>query len=280
MKEAYEAIRPHGIGEAGANIRWYRLIEAETITRLKSEVIELTPWLTLELVPDETDGFAERLSESCLDACETVAQRLGWDHSTPTRISILARETDAPWATNPYGYCVEKEPYAKICLPDHLIEDDEEFAQAVAHEYAHVVSLSLSDENAPRWLEEAVSVLVENRVDQEATALVVEKWLSPLALEDAFEGTGGSSDSGQDVWLAYQQAGWIGRYLASLGSEALLGKLLREHAHEGIWRNLALMFQGKERVDAAVAAVYGTTVPEVFARARDLAAAQGLERET
>ena len=47
-----------------------------------------------------------------------VGKLLGWDHSAPTMVSILAKECDAPWAVNPFGYCTDKYEFDKICLPD------------------------------------------------------------------------------------------------------------------------------------------------------------------
>lgn len=271
LEDALREAQTHGLGEAGSLLRWYRIIEAETMTRRRSEVIEVTPWLSFEYVDAEVMDLRETLCDLALDACNQVATRLGWEHSEKTRITILAEETDAPWAANPYGYCVSKEGFEKICLPAYLIDESEEFAQAVAHEYAHVISTALADGYAPRWLEEAVSVLLERRFEREAWEDFVSgeaTWHDPHDLELVLEGRNDETEEGDDeVWLAYQQAGWIGLYLTSLGDERRLGTLLREAANESIFRNLALALRGKERVDGALQTVYGLDSQRLFREA-------------
>ncbi|MGV3619035.1 MAG: hypothetical protein ACO1SV_27225 [Fimbriimonas sp.] len=268
LEDAYREARSHGLGEAGSLLRWYRIIEAETLTRRRSQQIEVTPWLRFEYVPGEVRELRETLCARALAACEQVAERLGWTHVEDTLIAILAEETEAPWAANPYGYCVSKESYEKICLPSYLIDEPEEFSQAVAHEYAHVISMSLADGYAPRWLEEAVSVLLERKFEREAWEEFVDgsaPWLDPYDLEMVLEGRNDETDEGEDeVWLAYQQAGWIGLYLVTLGDERRLGRLLREVAHEGIWRNLVLALRGQERIDGALKSTFGTDSRSLF----------------
>lgn len=266
VKDAFEEIQAFGVGEAGSFMRWYRVIEAETLTRTRSHVVQVAPWLLMETVATEVAGLERALTRCTVEACDEVADRLGWSHGVQTCVSILTEEADAPWAANPYGYCVSKDPYEKICLPNYLVDDLEEFSQAVAHEYAHVISDNLSDGYAPRWLEETVSVLAERKFDDEARAGFcsgVHPWLTPGELELTIEGT--SDDDGRNrVWLAYQQAGLIGRYLTSLHDERRLGDLLREHANESPLRNLRLAFTGRERVDGALRAVYGFGTKSLF----------------
>lgn len=271
LEDAYREAQTHGLGEAGSLLRWYRIIEAETITRRRSEVFEVTPWLTFEFVAAEVRQLRDHLCDLAIAACNQVADRLGWEHGETTRLTILAEETEAPWAANPYGYCVSKEGFEKICLPSYLIDEPEEFAQAVAHEYAHVISSALADGYAPRWLEEAVSVLLERRFEREAWEDFVSgaaPWHEPHDLELILEGRSDETIEGEDeVWLAYQQAGWIGLYLTSLDDERRLGTLLRDVANEGVLRNLSLALTGKERVDGALKATYGRDSHRLFREA-------------
>jgi len=275
--EAFETIHLHGVGEAGSFIRWYRLIESEAFSRKISVQQAVNEWLTFEFVPSEVGDLADTLIQETLAACEEIGQRLGWDHSVPTLLAVLAEATDAPWATNPYGYCTDKENFMKICLPAYLVDDLEEFRQAVAHEYAHVITMNLADGQMPRWLEEAISVLAEHSLSSEAWEEFCEDdeaWLSPEDLEIQLESRGEEGADRDEVWYAYQQCGWIGRYLATLGDESKLGDLLREHAHEGFFRNIRLALTGRDRVDGALQATYGLTVRELFARALDYARSQ------
>jgi hypothetical protein len=196
-----------------------------------------------------------------------AAERLNWTHGAPTLIAILAAEVDRPWATNPYGYCVDKHPYEKICLPHHLIFDTTQYFEAVAHEYAHVISLNLSQAHAPRWLSEAISVLVERPIDRNAIRRFRSgswKWREPDELEGMFNV---NSDDQQGVYMAYQQAGLIGTFLASLGGEPKLARLLKELADESFWRNLTNHFKSQTRTDGALRNVYGMSEAETFAQA-------------
>jgi len=268
--EAFREVRNHGLGEAGDLLRWYRVIEAEAATRRKSATLQVTPWLCLEYVPEETMGLEAKLATQTLDACDEVAQRLGWEHSLPTMLSILAEETEAPWATNPYGYCVSKETIEKICLPNYLIDDELEFGQAVAHEYAHVISTNIADDYAPRWVEEAVSVLVERRFDVETWRGFCDEpsaWLSPADLEGVLVDRTDDDGGKEEIWVAYQQAGWIGRYLSGLTHDCRLGDFLREIANESLMLNIIRALTGKDRTDAALKRVYGLNKRELFRRA-------------
>lgn len=275
--EAHALAEPMGVGETADRLAWYRLLEAEAITRRKSKVVQLRDWLSFEWIPSEVEDLAPRLQNLAIEACDEIAERLGWSHGPPCRIAILAPEVDAPWATHPYGYCADMYPYDKICLPDHLIDDLDEFSQAVAHEYAHVISLNLALGHAPRWLEEAVSVLAEREFDREAWDAFREdpaEWQAPSDLEAAFETVEEDEDAEWDVWLAYQQSGWIGRYLESLDSGRKLGDLLRAHADERLLLGLSLAIAGRTRTDYALKKTYGLTLRRLFDEAYAFTIAQ------
>lgn len=267
VEEAFDLIADGGIGETGRLLSLYRLIEAECITRRKAEVWQVNAWLSLEYIPREVVGWKEILPSRIVDGCNAVAERLGWRHEQLTRIAILAEETDADWATYPYGYCSSKEPYEKICLPSYLLEDAEDFHCAVKHEYAHVISNSLSDGHAPRWLEEAISMLAEGNVDAEITLDLrtgEAPWLSADQLERVLESRGEEEGQVPTTLRAYQQAAWIGRYLHSVGGYSNLRQMLLAHADDSIGTNLKLRLLGRERVEGAIQKVYGRSLAQVF----------------
>lgn len=265
---AQELAESLGTGEFGLNLGFYRSIEAEAATRRESRTVRLAPWLEFEYLPQEVKNY-KALSEAIVQTCDLVAERLGWAHGAPTRIAVLADEADAPWATNPHGYHSPRTTYDKICLPAYLQDDLTEFRQAVAHEYAHVVTHHLTEGRAPRWLSEAVSVLAERNFDPRALrALAAGKWRPPGALEAAFAGDEEGENPEWEVWLAYQQSGWIGRYLASLGDERRLGELLRAHVGGSTWRRLKGLLQGRSPTDQALRVVFALSVDELFERAR------------
>jgi hypothetical protein len=293
VSEAFALLRGAGLDQWGQYLKVYRMIEAEAITRGRARIEEASPWLTLEYIPYEVGDAAAAMRRMIGEACDTVARRLGVVHQHPARIAVMAEECDVPWATNPYGYCADKEPYAKVCVPVRLLDDPPEFMQTIAHEYAHVVSLSLSQGRAPRWLEEAVSVLAERSFDQGCWEDFVEDrvdWLPPgaLELEFGFVRYPDQADSGWNdpmllpegppvtpsddagaMYLAYQQAGFIGRYLLGLADESRVGRLLREIGSQSLWRGLSVALRFRSRTDDALRRVYGLGEQELFDRTLD-----------
>lgn len=267
LEEAFQRAEAAGMGYGGAYARWYRSLEAEYLTRVRGERKNLTNWLEFEWIPEELGDRVAELEAAVLSACDEVASRLGWQHEAATLLTILAEETDAPWATLPYGYCVDKFPYEKICLPYRLSRDVRLFKQAVIHEYAHVICLNLTLGRAPRWLEEAISVLAEWNFDRRMLhrfRTQEQKWLKPAALEAILEAYREEDTGAVTLWGAYQQAGWIGRYLASLGGEKRLAALLREHRNESVRKNLWSLLRGLNRTDLALREIYGLSEVQVF----------------
>ena len=267
VEEAFANVEDSGIGERSASLSYFRMIEAEATTREQSEVFAIAEWLELEVIPGELglDLSPDSLGAEVLTSCAEVGRRLGYDLSAKTRVAFLAAEADAPWATAPYGYCVDKHPYEKICLPYHLLGRPRERRQAVAHEYAHVVSINLSQGHAPNWLGEAVSVLSEGQFDPRAERLFSEgrwPWREPAKLEGMFDVTHGDPET---VWRAYQQAGLIGRYLAESMGEKGLGDLLRTLGSEGLFAQLVGRLLGRTRTDLALRRHCGIGERELFA---------------
>lgn len=273
MEGAWQQIQPHGIGEAGANMRWYRLIEAEALLRYRGEIVTVNDWLSLETAAEETLHSEDWIASVALQAADVVAKRLSWTHGPPVLLCVLCRESEAPWAANPHGYWVNKEPYDKICLPYYLLDDEPELTRAIAHEYAHVISGGLTSDHAPTWLHEAISVSAEGYVaaedGQESTfdGLSPIAWRSTRELELLLEQE--NPESLDDVFIGYQQCGWIGRYLSSISAPGQLGRFLRAHGDEGFITNLMRMCRGEERVDRALRMVYGLSVRELFRRAEE-----------
>ncbi len=263
--DAWTEIEPHGIGEAGLNIRWYRLIEAEAILRAQSTFVKASSWLTVETIVAETLGTEKQISQTALEVGDAVAQSLGWNHEAPVLLSILSKDSENPWATNPHGYWVNKEPYDKICLPFYILDDETELRRAFAHEYAHVICGGMSSEYAPTWLHEAVSVTTEMLIAGEADEDDPVPWLSPTQLSGLLDSE--TVEDQEQFHDGYVQCGWIGKYLLSIGGSTKISALLREHANEMVGGNLVRLFRGRKRVDIAFQRVYGLSVAQVFAKA-------------
>jgi hypothetical protein len=270
LKESYDIALNLSGGAAAQWLSWFKLIEAEHVSRQGSRTERLTNWLELEYLPDELGGSAAILKPVVTRACDRVAETLHWQHGSPTLVAILSEAANAPWATNPHGYCMDKYPYEKICLPGYLVKDERELEEAVAHEYAHVVTLALAQGEAPSWLEEAVSMQFESEQDPEALSAFLNddsSWLPPDELDGAFGEEG--EDAEDVVWLAYQQAMWIGRYLLHLDSVERLVRTLRDCGRVGAWIAMTERLFGRGRVDRAFKRHYGRDVVRLFVEARE-----------
>jgi hypothetical protein len=201
--------------------------------------------LTIEWLPGTQDPEIEGDIE---EACRHAASLLGVEaiEEFTTWVSFLPAHTDAPWRIGRAGYCVDKYPFDKVCLPERLLKDPFELREAMAHEFAHVIVLHLGRGRVPVWLNEAIAMHCGGRVDPRAVAALrtgVWPWRAPHALDAAFQ-----SDHPGEIQAAYTQAALLGDYLAPKGR---LGDLLRILGADnwGVrWRSLL----GADPVDLAL----------------------------
>ncbi len=267
LAEAYEVASTQGAGHAGIYLSWFRMIEAEWLTRRDGQRTPVTDWLDLEFVPDDLGPVpVQDLAEVVVASCDEVAQRLGLPHGAKTLVTMLREEARAPWAIAPYGYCVDMHPYEKVCMPVHLLGNGPELRRTTRHEYAHVLTINASGGHAPRWLSEAVSVLMEGGRDRSTEREFYygsAEWLPIDRLEQAFN----APDDRRRVWLAYRQAGLVGEYLALQYGESRLGDLLRAHAEGSFWKRLGAGFLGATHTDVAFRDVVGRSPGQVVADA-------------
>lgn len=259
MEESFAIAQALGAGYGGGALRWYRMIEGEALTRQAAEVVELEPWLALENAKEvEPDLDAIR------DACRSVAGRLGWNFEMPVRVTILLDAVDAPWHGARYGYCVDKYPYDKICIPARAAADPARLHEVVAHEFTHVVTLNLTQARIPHWLDEGLAMLMESAVPE-----TCRDWLEPNALNAAFEADrrdeAGLARSGD----AYRQSYALVRHLYRLGGEAKLATLLRAFTNNGLWDEIKINVLGQPSVEEALHEVYGFGQRELFETVRE-----------
>lgn len=269
VDNAYRLVSTLGVGKEAGYEGWYRLIEAEAETRARAEVRRLTDWLELETIPEETE-HAEDLPDRVLEACDGIAERLGWKHSPATRVSVLTAEADAPWAIGRYGYMADKYPYDKICVPLRALSDAAELRSTVAHEYAHVIALNGAEGKVPTWLDEAIAMLAEPNPDLVARRAFVEghaDWLWPEDLDRAFHAERRGGENSRRVYFAYQQSAWLGRFLVSLCGEARIGELLHGFANNSAWTEVKMRVTGQSPADEALREVFGMSEHEVFSEA-------------
>lgn len=301
VMEAYELVQEVSIGPLGIYLNASRLIEGEALTRRVSEQIKLKEWLTLELVPPEIGEEIHALCDVAEEACGFVAQHLAWRPTPETNIllTIMAREVDGTWALNPYGYFIQKEGIGKICLPYTATQNPIEFREAVAHEFAHAVSSELSDGRAPRWINEAISVLLESRGNRHYVSMLRQagaEWLDPSQLEATLSqgvtrpktkktlppyfpelyDDESTSIGHREVVNAYLQCGLLGQVLRETNTQASLGDLLRAYVapraganwlQSSIQHVMGLLL-GKSPTSLALKRVYGLDEEQLFEKAQ------------
>ncbi len=257
MAAAYAVAQNLGAGFGGAALRWYRMIEGEALTRERATVESLEPWLSLEYDASEWQPGNDH-REALRDACRTVAGRLGWNFEMPVRTTILLAEVDAPWHGARFGYCVDKIPYDKVCIPLSAAHHAQELARVMAHEFTHVVTLNLTDARIPHWLDEGLAQLMEGRVSKPAP------WLEPDALNAAFETDRRTDEGLAHSSEAYAQAVALVRHLHKSGGDANLAKLLRAFTNNSAWTEIRINLLGEPSVEEALREVYGFGQAELF----------------
>jgi hypothetical protein len=269
LEEAHNLATHIGVGLRASYVRMYRTVEAEYRTRERGVIENVNEWLSVERIRDETDG-ATHLVDGLLRGITDVSGRLGCDERFPTRVAVMAIESDAPWTDGRAGYAIGKHPFDKICVPNQVVFDAHQLARLMVHEYSHVISRNLSEGRVPRWLNEAVAVAMEGRHDQEMRSQFARgeiPWLDEHELQLAFHAEDEGATDYEAVHRAYAQAGWIGAYLTSLGGEHGLGDLLRGFANNTELQELWMLLRSQEHVEEAVREVFHVSVKELFSQA-------------
>ena len=269
LSAAFELAIKLGAGLRASGVPWFRLVEAENEAEKRGTVRQINENISLQYVEEELGDGIESIIQVILEQTSWVARRFGWDGEELLLISLLPEDVDTSWATDRFGYCVRKEPYFKICIPHHAVVNFERFVQVLRHEYAHVVTLSLSHAKLPQWLGEGFSVVASGELSEESRRVFVmhpQAWLIPRRLETKF-GRGVELGS-QEKWLAYQQGGWIVQHLSSLKGEHELLQLMAAIGDESFLRNIKLGLQGRSRADQALRDLYGLDESRAFEQAR------------
>jgi len=267
--------RAHDLAlELGVSFSWqewfFRLIEAEAITRQESQTLTIDPQLSLEYVPAQLPHVAQ-VAGDVAQACADVRQRFGWPEGANTMVSVLADETDAPWTVGRAGYMMDKYPFDKICIPRNATHTSAELQSVIRHEYAHVMVLNLSEGKAATWLHEAITMLAQNWKRSEdwlKFAHGSEPWLEPSALNAAF-----NDQHDPNLFkarsLAYSQSAALGFYLASIAGEPKVGSLLRAFADNSNWIELKMSLTGQTPADEALRQIYEFSERDLFTKALD-----------
>lgn len=267
LKEAFRAAEGLGTGTAAHGIVNYRMIEGEFMTRERGQMHTATDWLTIETIPEQTIEPMQALQERVVDAADAIARRFGYEHGPPVLLSVLAEEANVPWMPGRHGYCIEKFPYDKICVPSYSLKEHDDLEHVVQHEYAHVVCLNLSQGLCPHWLDEAIAMVAGGGVERRAWRALAagrEQWLGPEELNSAYRRDREDEAQRRDVWLAYQQSAALGFYLASIKGEGALGDLLRAFSNNSVMQDLVMRVKGEAPSDEALNEVYGFGTRALF----------------
>ncbi len=262
LPESFAIAEALGAGFGGGALRWYRMIEGEALTRQRAEIKELDDTLSIEHDPRDIELGDEHL-HAIQTAVRTVAGRLGWDFSMAVRTTILLAEVDAPWHGARFGYCVDKYPYDKICIPARAAYDPAHLYEVMAHEFTHVITLNLTQGRIPHWLDEGLAMLMEN-----APARPIGQWQDPIALNAAFEADRRDDEGLARSSAAYSQSAQIVRYLHSIGGDAKLAELVRAFTNNNLWDEIKINLLGEPSVEEALHEVYGLGQKSLFEAAQ------------
>ena len=266
LEEAYDQAVETGMGAAAQYLHWFRIIEAEYVTAIRSNVTSIRNNAELEWIDDESGDFVEEIKAIALEAFDGVGAKLDFDHSSMVRLTVLAAETDAPWLDGRFGYCIQKKPFYKICIPIAIVNQRDVMLETLRHEYAHVVVGTIADRRAPRWLNEAVAQTISGEANAGLAAPFVQgaaKWQSPSSLEAAFN----EPQSSQERRLAYAQSALIGAYLSNRFGEKSLGDMLRGFSDNSILQELWMRVRGVHSEEEAIEQVYELSTKELFKQA-------------
>lgn len=267
LDEAHEGALALGAGTMGHGLVGYRMIEGEHMTRQSSETWQADDWLHIEAIANENPLGQERLTNDVRTACDAVARRFGYEHSSPTLVSVLAHDANVPWMPGRHGYCTDKYPYEKVCVPQRALNDYDELQHVIVHEYAHVINLNLSQGKCPLWLDEAVAMVAEGGVDRRAWSMMANggaPWLEPHRHNAAFLKNREDPAGHQQVWFAYQQSAVIGHFLVSLKGESALSDLMRAFSNNSFFQDILARFKEGGLADEALAEVYRTNTDNLY----------------
>jgi len=123
----------------------------------------------LKLPQGEQDVYGVLLSERLDQARTEMAQRWGVDPSEEILVEVFDHHPDFSVRTVGFegfgalGACFGR--VITILSPLSQMRGRFLWSQTAVHEYAHVITLTLSRQRMPRWLSEGVSVVEEKRID-------------------------------------------------------------------------------------------------------------------
>jgi hypothetical protein len=269
--EAHEVALGIGIGATGAYIPRYRMIEAEWLTRTGGHIETVNDWLQVEFIYDET-GVVENLGSSIADICEETAESFGIEERPEILVTVLSAESDAPWVDSRAGYFIDKYPYDKICIPNRAVFAPAELHEVVSHEYSHALNLVLTQAKCPLWLNEGIAMLAQPKLDpqiQNDFASARAPWKNPHRLDAAFHAEIEGQRDYVSIHRAYEQAGWIVRYLLHLSDRLKIAELMRAFNDNSFLTEFKMRLISEDAAEEALRQVFGFGEAQLFEQARE-----------
>lgn len=256
---AYQQANTLGAIGGGQSLLWYRMIEGEALTRSRSKIEKVTPWLQVETIEEEvTDG--DHVREVIQSTCESISTQLRLKRHTPVMVSVLAAEANAPWHAARYGYFEPKTHYDKICIPFASTQNEEDLTAVVRHEFGHHVVTNLAGGWAPHWVQEGVAMLCEGRSDSAPISV----FHSEPELNEAFTRERRNGENGQTIWAAYQQSASLIRHLHENGGDPKLHWFLRTFQTRPFWIELIDAALNRSPTTYPLKRVYRMKLRELF----------------
>jgi len=258
-------------GLSRLDVKFYRLLEAEYLTRKESHVVPLNDKLSLEYDPHEHGLHALATQELIRQECDALTKRFRWLYLSPVRVTILIAAVDAPWHYHRAGYCIDKYPFEKICIPASALADEAELRHLIRHEFMHAVTMNICNGHEPVWLTEGLSMFVEGQgptVYWQRFRDGHSEWRSPMFLSGGIKANRWGN-SVEAIREGYEQASVVVAYLHSAGGDDKLIAMMNDIGDESVGRNIKRTLLGQSRTDAALRDVYGLSEAKAFGAAFD-----------
>ena len=267
-----EAAWEHGLerGLSREDVRFYRLLEAEHLTRQRAVILSIEPQLSLEYDPNEKGFDPEVTPYVVRDECNALARRFQWKYDEAIRVTILTTEVDTPWSYYRAGYCVDKYPYEKVCIPAYSLHAPNEFGRILRHEFMHAVTLNVCNGHEPVWLTEGLSVLVENQIRSRywmKFKMGLLEWRTAMFLNGGIDGNRWDQSEVDRIRQGYEQAYIVVSYLHKLEGDKGLIALMKAIGDESVARNVKRTILGQSNTDSALRSVFDLSEEAVFQEA-------------
>ena len=122
--------------------------------------------VTLRIAPEESEALGPYVRRLVADAVRVIGARYGFTPSGPVVVELFARHADFAVRTSGLpGIGILGATFGDVVVMDSPsargVDEGFDWASALWHEVAHVVTLGATDNRVSRWFSEGVSVLEE-----------------------------------------------------------------------------------------------------------------------